>query len=136
MRKAGAALAITVLLVSSQSARAADTGVIFQISTRSPASWKVAVHNVRNLERATGIAGNHIEIVVFSRASRMLLKGSPVAPNLDVLHASGVAIETCEAGLRKAGVEPSKILPFVHYVASGVAEIVRRERQGWAYVRP
>ncbi len=136
MRKAGTAWMLAVLLAGPAAARAAPAGVIFQISTSSLASWKVAVHNVRNLERATGIPGTLIEVVVLSRAARILLKDSPVAPNLDALHASGVTIEACKADIRKAGLRPSAILPFVRYVPSGVAEIVRRERQGWAYVRP
>ncbi len=136
MHKAGWALALTVLLATPVPGHAAATGVIFQVSTNSPATWKVAVHNVRNLERATGMPGNRIEVVVFSRAARMLLKDSPVAPNLDALHASGVTIEACKASIRETGLRLSAILPFVRYVPSGVAEIVRRERQGWAYVRP
>ncbi len=135
MRKGGAAWALAVFLASPAPGHAA-TGVIFQVSTNSPVSWDVAVHNVRNLERATGLPGKRIEVVVFSRASRMLLKDSPVAPNLDALHASGVTIEACKAAIRRAGLKPSAILPFVRYIPSGVAEIVRRERQGWAYVRP
>ena len=136
MHKARTAWVLAVLLAGPAPVRAALPGVIFQISTSSPAAWKVAVHNVHNLERATGMPGTLIEVVVFSRAARILLKDSPVASELGALHASGVAIEACKASIRKAGLKPSAILPFVRYVPSSVAEVVRRERQGWAYVRP
>ena len=127
---------LVVLLACPAPGRAATTGVVFQISAKSPASWKIAVHNARNLEQATGTPGRRIEIVVLGRAIGMLLRNSPVARNLEALHASGVVVEAGKAAVRRAGLKAAALLPFVRYIRSTVAEIVRRERQGWAYVQP
>lgn len=135
MRKTALAGALALLLTCPAPGHAATVGVVFQISTTKASSWKVAVRNIRNLEMA-GTNGHHIEVVVLGPAIRILLKDSPVARNLKALYASGVTIDACEAAILRAKLKPGVILPFVHYVRSGVAEVVHRERQGWAYVRP
>ena len=135
MHKPVLAGVLVLLLACPAPGRAAVTGVVFQISTTKVASWKVAMHNVHNLE-TTGISGHDIEIVILGPAIHILLKSSPVAPSLTRLHASGVTIDACRAAIRRARLAPGAILPFVHYIRSGIAEVVRRERQGWAYIRP
>ncbi len=99
-------------------------------------TWKVAVHNVHNLEQALKPHEPHIEIVVFGPAIPMLARQSPVAPALRALHRSGVTIATCARGAHRRGFTAATLLPFVHFIPSGIAEIVRLERAGWAYVRP
>ena len=135
MYKPALAGVLVLLLACPVPGHATTTGVVFQISTTQIASWKVAMHNVHNLE-ATGVNGHDIEIVVLGPAIHILLKDSPVAPDLTRLHASGVTIDACRAAIRRAGFAPGAVLPFVRYVRAGIAEVVRREREGWAYIRP
>ncbi|MHB8254732.1 MAG: DsrE family protein [Acidiferrobacter sp.] len=99
-------------------------------------TWKVAVRNAHNLQRALRPHAVQIEIIVFGPGLKMLLKNSPVAPNLIALHRSGVTIEARKGSISQQGLAPDQILPIVHYIPSGIAEIVRREREGWAYIRP
>jgi len=115
---------------------AAKPGVIFQMSTSSVPTWWVAVRNARHLEQAMRPHAVRIEIIAFGPGLGMLLKSSPVAQNLIALHKSGVMIEASRSSLRKQGFAINDVLPLVHYIPSGIAEIVRRERQGWAYIRP
>ncbi len=135
MPKRALAVALVLLLAYPAAGRAATGGVVFQISTTTAGAWKVAVRNVRNLE-AAGTRGRDIEMVVLGPAIRILLRSSPVARNLAALHASGVVIEACKTSVRRAGLKTGAILPFVRYIRSGIAEVVRRQREGWAYVRP
>lgn len=130
---AGGAL---VLIMALATAQARPAGAIFQISTDSETTWKVAVRNARNLQAAMRPKPIRIEIIVFGPGLKMLLKGSPVAPNLMMLHKGGVVIEARKDGLKKLGITPDQVLPIVHYIRSGIAELVERERQGWAYIRP
>ncbi|HUW99030.1 MAG TPA: hypothetical protein VMV40_09365 [Acidiferrobacter sp.] len=115
---------------------ASQTGIIFQISTGSPATWKVAVHNARHLTERRPRQPVRIEIVAFGPGLGMILKNSPVARDLIALHKSGVLVEASQGSLLRHGFALKDVLPLVHYIPSGIAEIVRRERQGWAYIRP
>ncbi len=135
--RAGAGLiALALLLCLTTPALAKKTGVLFQIDTDSPATWTVAVHNIRNLQEASRPRKVRIEIIAFGPGLRMLLKTSPVARDLMTLHRSGVVIAACKSGVKKQGLRLKDISAIVRYVPSGIAEIVRREREGWAYVRP
>lgn len=131
--QAGALILLACLALN---AFAEKRGVVFQISTDSPKTWTVAVHNVHNLQQSVLPHRVRVEMIVFGPGLRMLLNTSPVARALLALHQSGVTIDACKKSVLKQGLPLSEISPVVHYVPSGIAEIVRREREGWAYVRP
>ena len=128
--------ALILISLFATCAYADKTGVVFQISTASPLTWKVAVRNARNLQHVMLPRVVRIEIIAFGPGLKMLLKDSVVAHNLIALHNSGVTIEACKTDVYEQGLPPNDIAPFVRYIPSGIAEIVRREREGWAYVRP
>lgn len=137
MRRRGAQAGALILLAClSLNAYGHKTGVVFQISTDSVQTWKVAVHNAHNLQQALLPRRARIEIIAFGPGLRMLLKTSPVAHALLLLHQSGVTIDACKRSVLREGLAPADISPIVHYIPSGIAEIVRREREGWAYIRP
>lgn len=131
--RAGALVLLTCL---SLNAHGRKTGVVFQISTGSAQTWKVAVRNARNLQQALLPHHARIEIIAFGPGLRMLLKTSPVAHALLILHRSGVTIDACKRSVLKQDLALAAMSPIVHYIPSGIAEIVRREREGWAYIRP
>lgn len=137
MRRISAQTGALILLAClSLSAHGRKTGVVFQISTSSVQTWKVAVHNAHNLQQALLPHRARIELIAFGPGLRMLLKTSPVAHALLVLHQSGVTIDACKRSVLREGLTLADMSPIVHYIPSGIAEIVRREREGWAYVRP
>ena len=41
----------------------------------------------------------------------------------------------CENTMRKKKVTKEPLLPFVTTVDSGVAEVVRKQEEGWAYIK-
>jgi intracellular sulfur oxidation DsrE/DsrF family protein len=45
-------------------------------------------------------------------------------------------IVACENTMTNQKVTRAQILPGVTYVNAGVVEIMRRQQQGWAYLRP
>ena len=47
----------------------------------------------------------------------------------------GVASVACETTMRKEKITKDQLLPFVTTVDSGVAEVVRKQEQGWSYIR-
>lgn len=109
---------------------------MIQVSTSSPVAWRVAVNNARNLEAAVRPRHIPIEIIAFGQGVLMLKKTAPLAARLLTLPRLGIVIEACTQSMRALHLKPAQMSPVVHYVASGVAEIVRREQQGWAYISP
>jgi len=50
--------------------------------------------------------------------------------------ARGVIVAACENSMRSAGVTAEQLADGARIVPSGIAQLVRRQRDGWAYVRP
>lgn len=58
-------------------------------------------------------------------------------PNLyqRMLSEDGVVFAACENTMQKMNVTKEQLLPFVVTVDSGVAQVVRRQEQGWSYIK-
>ena len=49
---------------------------------------------------------------------------------------AGVRVVACENTMRNQKLVRADMHPDVGYVQAGVVEIVRRQQEGWAYLRP
>lgn len=77
-----------------------------------------------------------VELVTHGPGVGLCLAGSPQAEAVAALIARGVVVAACENTLRAQSIAAGQLAPGVATVPSGVGELVRRQRQGWAYVRP
>jgi len=75
-------------------------------------------------------------LVVHGPALTVALTGAPTAAALSDLLARGVIVAACENSMRSAGVTAEQLADGARIVPSGIAQLVRRQRDGWAYVRP
>ncbi|MCH5715592.1 DsrE family protein [Niabella hibiscisoli] len=77
-----------------------------------------------------------IELVVFGDGIEMLLKANNYEELLKPLIAQGVVFVQCMNTLTGRGISSEKLYPFVHYVPSANGEIILRQYEGWAIVKP
>jgi intracellular sulfur oxidation DsrE/DsrF family protein len=120
----------------SQQAAAAKSKVVVQVSDGDAAKWNLALNNARNLQADLGAANVDIEIVAYGPGIGMLKADSVVGSRVDEALGAGVKVVACENTMRSQKLAKSDMLTGVGYVAAGVVEIVQRQQQGWAYVRP
>ena len=66
----------------------------------------------------------------------MLKFESEVGPRIDKALADGVKVVACENTMKSMKLKQSDMLPSISYVPSGVIEIIRKQREGWVYIRP
>lgn len=66
----------------------------------------------------------------------MLKAGSPAGDRVASALKSGVRVVACENTMHGQKLTPADMLPAIGYVPSGVGELVKKQQQGWAYVRP
>jgi hypothetical protein len=64
------------------------------------------------------------------------LSQSPHAGQVRALLGRGVAVAACGNTMRRENLTEDDLIEGVYVVPAGTVHIVRRERQGWAYVRP
>jgi len=110
--------------------------VVIQVSDADPARWNLALNNAKNLQSDLGAANVDIEIVAYGPGLSMLKAGSTVAPRIDESVLSGMKIAACENTMANQNVKRSEILPGVVFVPAGVVEIMRKQQEGWSYLRP
>jgi intracellular sulfur oxidation DsrE/DsrF family protein len=115
---------------------AAQNRVVMQVSDADPAKWNLALNNARNLQADLGAANVEIEIVAYGPGIGMLKAGSVVGDRIDDAVKSGVKVLACENTMRGQKLVRDDMLNGIGYVSAGVVEIMQRQQQGWAYLRP
>ena len=110
--------------------------VVFQVSDADPGKWNLALNNVSNVQQALGADNVEIEIVAYGPGIGML-KADATASNrvLDAVKA-GVKVVACETTMRAMKLTKDDMNAAAAYVPAGVVEIMKREGEGWAYIRP
>jgi intracellular sulfur oxidation DsrE/DsrF family protein len=130
----GAAAAQTP--AASSVAPAPMTKVVIQVSDSDPAKWNLALNNAHNIQADLGAANVAIEIVAYGPGIGMLKMDSAVAGRIDQAAGDGVKLVACENTMRNAKLTKTDMLNSIGYVPAGVVELIQKQQQGWAYIRP
>jgi uncharacterized protein len=137
-----AALAALVAVVGdfpsahAQAAVAQRNRVVIQVSDNDPVKWNLALNNARNLQTDLGASNVDIEIVAYGPGIGMLKMDSPVAGRVGEATSAGVKVVACEMTMKGQKLVPADMLNAIGYVPAGVVELMSRQQQGWAYIRP
>ena len=131
-----ALFAAAPLLASAQDAPKAPTRVVVQVSEADPARWNLVLNNVKNLQDDLGAKNVAIEIVAYGPGIGMLKFDAPTNSRVSEALKSGVAVQACENTMRNQKLAQADMHPGISYVPAGVVQIVKRQQEGWAYLRP
>jgi hypothetical protein len=110
--------------------------LVLQVSDADPAKWNLAVNNARNVQTDLGAQNVDVEIVAYGPGLNMLKADSKVAARLAEALDNNIGLMACENTMRNTKVTRADIYGGVRYVDAGVVHIMKRQREGWAYVRP
>jgi hypothetical protein len=110
--------------------------VVIQVSDAEPAKWNLALNNARNIQTDIGAANVDIEIVAYGPGIGMLKSDSVVGNRIEDAEKAGVRIVACENTMHGQKLTHADMLDSIGYVAAGVVELMQRQQQGWAYIRP
>ncbi len=142
-RKLSGGLVVAVAIVLLAGAATAQTHqvatrskVVIQVSDAETMKWNLALNNAHNVQKELGAANVDIEIVAYGPGIAMLKLDSPVANGVAEATAAGMKIVACENTMRGQHLSHSDMLNGIGYVSAGVVEIMERQKQGWAYIRP
>ena len=110
--------------------------VVIQVSDADPAKWNLALNNAKNIQTDLGAKNVDIEIVAYGPGIGMLKAESVAGNRVDEALKDGVKVLACENTMRNQKLAKEDMLPKVGYVSAGVVEIMEKQQQGWAYIRP
>jgi len=131
-----AATGITPVQAQGAASGAQRNKVVIQVSDNDPGKWNLALNNAKNLQTDLGAANVDIEIVAYGPGLGMLKAESPVGSRIDEASLAGVKILACENTMKGQKLTPADMHANIGYVGAGVVEIMTRQQQGWAYIRP
>ncbi|MBU1689260.1 MAG: DsrE family protein [Gammaproteobacteria bacterium] len=110
--------------------------VIFQVSDNEPQKWYLTLSNVKNVQLALGMKNVQIEVLAYGPGLDMVLLETEIAEKIDEAVRRGVKIVACENTMIGRKLSREDMYPSVGYVKTGVVELMKRQREGWAYIRP
>ncbi len=110
--------------------------IVIQVSDNDPAKWNLALNNARNLQADLGKDNVAIELVAYGPGINMLKAESAVANRITEAMGGGVKVVACENTMRGAKLSKPDMVAGIGYVPAGVVELMQRQQQGWAYLRP
>ena len=122
--------------LAQQKKPAAKSRVVFQVSDNDPARWNLALNNARNVQADLGAENVQIEIVAYGPGLEMLKAESKVAGGLAGALDANVGLIACENTMHNTKVTRNEMYGGISYVQAGVTHIMKRQREGWAYIRP
>lgn len=117
-------------------AQATPTRVVVQVSEADPARWNLVLNNVKNLQDDLGANNVTIEIVAYGPGIGMLKLDAVTNSRVTDAVKAGVVVNACENTMRNQKLVRADMHPNVTYVPAGVTEIIKRQQEGWAYLRP
>jgi uncharacterized protein len=132
--------ALTLAFAVSAPAQAQQASVrpklILQVSDADPGKWNLALNNAKNVQNDLGAANVDVEIVAYGPGIGMLKAESPVGNRVGDALAAGVKVVACENTMHGQKLTKADMLDKIDYVPAGVTELMQKQQQGWAYVRP
>lgn len=131
-----AATAVAPVRAQSSATSAKKNKVVFQVSDNDPGKWGLALNNAHNVQADLGEDSVDMEIVVYGPGIAMLKGGSPVAQRVAAALKSGAKVVACENTMKAQKLTYADMLPDIGYVPAGVTELMQKQQQGYAYIRP
>jgi len=110
--------------------------VIFSVTDNDKGKWNLVLNNATAVQKNVGAKDIDVEVVVWGPGINMLKMESVVGNRVDELVEKGIKVVACETTMHDLKLTPQDMLPSIGYVPGGVIELMQRQQQGWAYVRP
>lgn len=139
-------LLLLLLPLAAMSSHAEDKGatavgavhekVVLQVSDASVEKWMLTLTNARNIEASMGKNNVDVEIVAFGPGVDLLRFESELGDNINKAISDGVKIVACQNTMKAKHLVKEDMLSSIGYVQAGVVELINRQRDGWAYIRP
>jgi uncharacterized protein len=133
---AGSVMVLSACSVMPHSASLPKNKVVFQVSDGDAGKWNLALNNAKNVQESLGAQNVAIEIVAYGPGIGMLKAESTTSNRVTDAIKSGIQIVACENTMTALKLTPADMNPAISYVPAGVVEIMKRQSEGWAYVRP
>jgi len=130
------ALSVTFTMGAAATAAPAKAKVVIQVSDGDAAKWNTALNNAKNVQDELGASKVDIEIVAYGPGIGMLKADAITSNRIIDATKAGVQVIACENTMTVQKLTRADMNPAIGYVRTGVVQLMNRQREGWAYIRP
>lgn len=111
---------------------------VYQLNTADTSVIRHALANIQNALNDPRLKGKlEVELVVYSGAVAAYRKDKPYfEKEIQSLQKQGVIMAMCENTMRIRKISRDELFPFISYVPTANGELIIREQEGWAIIRP
>jgi uncharacterized protein len=110
---------------------------IFHIDEPSKGRADQVMANITNLLDDLGDGNVEVELLANGGGVRALMKGPEgQSGTVEALARRGVHFVACQHSLEHLNMRREDLLGLVEVVPAGVSELVKKQAEGWAYIRP
>lgn len=102
------------------------------------AKWGLLLRNAQNVLKEVGVRDSKLEVVANAGAVEFYT-GSADKREAELIRSlaeAGVRFVACRNALNGIGIQDDQLIPFVEIVPSGVLELIARQSEGFAYIKP
>jgi intracellular sulfur oxidation DsrE/DsrF family protein len=111
--------------------------VIYQLDNADAKIIEKTFRNINNALKDPRLDGKvEIELITFSGGTEACLKGSKYEEDLKSLVEKGVIVAQCNNSLKERKLTREQLYDFIAVVPSGNGELIIRQTEGWAIIKP
>ena len=151
MKKLAYLFALALLAIAPAMAQTSETGAfhgaeatksryraVYQLNTADTSVISHALANIQNALNDPRLKGKlDMELVVYGGANILYRKDKPqYEQQLQNLQKQGVILAMCENTMRMRKIKREELFPFISYVPTANGELIIRQEDGWAVIRP
>jgi uncharacterized protein len=109
--------------------------VVIQLSSNDTLVWKGLMNNLKHLKFGWGDSVQ-IEVVAHGFGIEMLMTAKTTQQKkIAEFKNMGIVFVACENTLREKNISKELIIHEVDFVPMGIGEIVKKQEQGWSYIK-
>jgi len=128
-------LVIAIVITSMAYAQETPVKIVFDVTSSDTSVHESTIRHVKAMSSA--YPDSEFEVVMYSGSIDMVLKDkSSVATDLEMLaKKENVTFVICQGTMKRHKIDASEIIPGVTSVPDGILEIVKKQTEGWSYIK-
>ena len=117
-------------------APATKNRIVIQINEQDVKKWNGVLANIRNIQTELGPKNVAVAVVAIGDGLGMLTAESLAANGVEDALAAGVEFVACGNSMKAQHIAKDDLVTGVSVSIAGYVELMKRQQQGWAYLRP
>ena len=135
LRLLSSVAALALLLPLPALAQSKAHRVLFALTSPDESDWNLTTGNIRNLIAGFAPEEVQVEVVVYGPGIVFLKSDTSAAADIKDLQSKHVRFAACANSMRARHLTQPDLVPGAEVVPSGIVEVVRKQEEGWTYIK-